>query len=371
MLVNRDSLEKVLASFIIFVSKKDGRLFTKFSDSLYVSREEGYKYLIAEEAQKYLGGKKSLYSWKESDIGSGLIQNAVNKAIRQEGNNLVYRGSQRNYLASDPVDSLERSLYDFYKNRRSPENVFNDLIKEGILYQLMAYLFFIKDKERFLPISQERFDDIFEVLGVHDFKTYRNVSWENYCKYIDIVREVQGFLMDKGYQANLLDAHSFLWIFGNQMQLEKYIWSEAIGAAASRTEQNINQTDQAYDQTENGESIFDEYEEDGFSEGREIYKLHKSKERSLALVKLVKASGLKMDPYLRCEICGFSFKEKYGYMGDGYIEAHHMYPISELSEETVTRVEDMILVCSNCHRMLHRRRPWITIGELHNFLNEQ
>ncbi len=44
-------------------------------------------------------------------------------------------------------------------------------------------------------------------------------------------------------------------------------------------------------------------------------------------------------------------------IGSDFIEGHHTVPISELKGEVKTKVKDVALVCSNCHRMLHRRRP--------------
>jgi len=56
----------------------------------------------------------------------------------------------------------------------------------------------------------------------------------------------------------------------------------------------------------------------------------------------------------RCQICGFSFEELYGELGKGYIEVHHLTPLSDREGEASTRVEDVMVVCANCHRMLHR-----------------
>ncbi|WP_276208284.1 HNH endonuclease [Gracilibacillus sp. YIM 98692] len=71
---------------------------------------------------------------------------------------------------------------------------------------------------------------------------------------------------------------------------------------------------------------------------------------------------------LICEVCEFDFMERYGEIGDGYIEGHHTKPISEMSENEQTKVEDIALVCANCHRMLHRKRPWLSITELKNLI---
>ncbi len=67
---------------------------------------------------------------------------------------------------------------------------------------------------------------------------------------------------------------------------------------------------------------------------------------------------------LACAVCKFDFAERYGAVGEGYIECHHTLPLSELEGERRTRLVDLALVCSNCHRMLHRKRPWLGMDEL-------
>jgi predicted HNH restriction endonuclease len=39
-----------------------------------------------------------------------------------------------------------------------------------------------------------------------------------------------------------------------------------------------------------------------------------------------------------------------------------------MAEYEATKVEDIALVCSNCHRMLHRKRHWLSINELKQLL---
>lgn len=66
----------------------------------------------------------------------------------------------------------------------------------------------------------------------------------------------------------------------------------------------------------------------------------------------------------KCMICGFDFEKKYGELGKGYIEVHHIKPLSEMDEEVIVNPEkDLICVCSNCHRMLHRFRNYIVSVE--------
>ena len=66
-----------------------------------------------------------------------------------------------------------------------------------------------------------------------------------------------------------------------------------------------------------------------------------------------------------CAACGINFRTKYGVLGEGFIHVHHITPISELGESyIVDPVNDLVPVCPNCHAMLHRRNPPLSIDEL-------
>jgi 5-methylcytosine-specific restriction enzyme A len=67
-----------------------------------------------------------------------------------------------------------------------------------------------------------------------------------------------------------------------------------------------------------------------------------------------------------CVVCGFNYAERYGALGDGYIEAHHLTPFADLPERP-TRLDperDFAVVCANCHRMIHKRRPPYELHEV-------
>lgn len=96
-------------------------------------------------------------------------------------------------------------------------------------------------------------------------------------------------------------------------------------------------------------------EEDVFVlEGKTLFKLHKFRERNKEIVKKKKESVLKSKGALKCEICQFDFFESYGNLGLGYIECHHTKPLFELNTERKTTLTDLSLLCSNCHRMVHK-----------------
>ncbi len=106
----------------------------------------------------------------------------------------------------------------------------------------------------------------------------------------------------------------------------------------------------------------DEEEVDA-KEGRILYRRHRQRERDPKIVKRKKAAVLKETARLACEACDVDFGERYGDRGEGFIECHHTKPLA-VSGETITRVGDLALLCSNCHRMVHLRSPMLTIGEL-------
>ena len=67
----------------------------------------------------------------------------------------------------------------------------------------------------------------------------------------------------------------------------------------------------------------------------------------------------------KCSVCGFDFEKEYGEIGRGFIEVHHIVPLSTIREEyVVDPIRDLRPLCSNCHSMVHRREPVISVEEL-------
>jgi len=61
---------------------------------------------------------------------------------------------------------------------------------------------------------------------------------------------------------------------------------------------------------------------------------------------------------LVCMGCGFNFEEQYGTLGAGFIEVHHTRPISSLGgAAAVNATNDLVVLCSNCHSVVHRNKP--------------
>ena len=63
---------------------------------------------------------------------------------------------------------------------------------------------------------------------------------------------------------------------------------------------------------------------------------------------------------ISCKCCSFNFEDFYGKeLGQGFIEIHHTKPIfkyedEDLEKTIVDAIKNIIPVCPNCHRMIHR-----------------
>lgn len=67
----------------------------------------------------------------------------------------------------------------------------------------------------------------------------------------------------------------------------------------------------------------------------------------------------------RCAVCSIDFSEKYGDLGRGFIHVHHLKPFAETAgKRVVDPVSDLIPLCPNCHAMVHRCRPPLTLEQL-------
>lgn len=109
-------------------------------------------------------------------------------------------------------------------------------------------------------------------------------------------------------------------------------------------------------------------DEEEAEEGTILTRLHKSRERNSGLVKRKKKKVLEEQGTLSCEVCDLVFELVYGERGQGFIECHHIKPLSELQKGYRTRMTDLALVCANCHRMIHRKKPWLSIEELKDLI---
>lgn len=73
-----------------------------------------------------------------------------------------------------------------------------------------------------------------------------------------------------------------------------------------------------------------------------------------------------------CAVCALNFETAYGPIGERYIHVHHTIPLSEIGEEyELDPINDLIPVCPNCHAMIHKTQPILTVDELRKELSRR
>lgn len=85
-------------------------------------------------------------------------------------------------------------------------------------------------------------------------------------------------------------------------------------------------------------------------EWRAKLRIHLRRERSRSLV----AAFKERLEHFHCYACGFDFEAAYGELGSRFIEAHHAIPVADLQNGQKTKLDDLVPLCANCHRMVHR-----------------
>lgn len=204
-----------------------GAPFQTFQDGVAAAWED-YKPRLREYALELLDSA----SWTEEMIGSGRIVDATIAAVEIQDtsknitNNLVFWQNRFGHASRDhralleaqqsklSLQPLERRIFDLFRNDSSEGHIFEELAElTGRKYPLLAYLFFLKDINRFMPIQPTGFDAAFKQLGV-PLRTVRNCSWENYCSYNATLAALQNRLrsIDSLPIVRLVDAHSFCWL---------------------------------------------------------------------------------------------------------------------------------------------------------------
>ncbi len=226
---------EAFARFQALVTTESGYPLTGFHEGL-VAVWESYKPRLRDHALGLLRAGE----WLEGDIGSGTILSRMIEAIEIQDNrlnltnNLVFwqnrfghaNRDHRVLLEAKSTPKLrreiERQLFDLYCGDIDERMIFDRLsdLTAG-KYPLLAYVFFLKDMNRFMPIQPTGFDRSFRALGI-DFTTLRQCSWENYSTYCQTLAALQPLIAASTglKKVRLVDAHSFCWVFSTLLKQE-------------------------------------------------------------------------------------------------------------------------------------------------------
>lgn len=233
--IDARAFQEAFARFQELITAKSGHPFKSFDEGL-AAVWESYKPRLREHAL----GLLRVEDWSESDIGTGVILNRTIEAIEIQDsrinltNNLVFWQNRfghenREHRALLEAAShtkrpreIERLLFGLYRGDSDESAIFDGLADlTGGKYPLMAYLFFLKDMDRFMPIQPTGYDRAFRALGI-DFSTLRQCSWENYATYNQTLAALRPLIATSTGLKNvrLIDSHSFCWIFATLLRQE-------------------------------------------------------------------------------------------------------------------------------------------------------
>ncbi|QCO54452.1 hypothetical protein EOK75_00615 [Pseudorhodobacter turbinis] len=225
----------IFERFQSLVTARSGHPFETFEDGLAASWES-YKPLLRKHALALLAPD----SWDEANIGSGSILRHVIDAIEIQKdsrtnltNNLLFWQNRYGHAnrehrillealqTPNQTREMERILFDFYRGNADDGATFDRLADMGGKYTLIAYLFFLKDMDRYMPIQPTGFDRAFRAMDI-DFSTLRQCSWDNYSTYLAILAALRPLIASEAKLASvrLVDAHSLVWILASLMKLE-------------------------------------------------------------------------------------------------------------------------------------------------------
>lgn len=212
-----------------------GEPFHRFDEGV-IAAWEGYKPRLRELALARLKAG----SWTEEDIGSGKIVDLTIDAIEIQAsvgdltNNLVswqnrYGHANRDHRAlleaktsKGGLKKIEGLLFRLFRGSEDEGAVFEELKEAtGGKYPLIAYLFFLKDMNRFMPIQPTGFDRAFEAIELN-LRTKGNCSWQNYVRFNQAIEDTRRAIEAETGMigVRLIDAHSMLWLFSNLIKME-------------------------------------------------------------------------------------------------------------------------------------------------------
>jgi hypothetical protein len=98
-------------------------------------------------------------------------------------------------------------------------------------------------------------------------------------------------------------------------------------------------------------------------EGDPRWFFHLQRERDPAIVKAKRNAARLPDGRLPCEACGFVARDQYSGIDGDLCEVHHRQPLAAAVATVATSLEDLAILCPNCHRAIHRTDPLMSVED--------
>jgi hypothetical protein len=231
--LNEEKFEKLHQKFLDIIfeesikekySEKESR-FLDFSNKYLNENEIKYKNEIIENAHTIL----EIKTWDELIKTPGLIIAKLKQVCDQKISKPLLTPPK--FGDKSRPDSVlyvieEKQIKEFEKNifelflQNTNEEVFsknydklydflvtNNLPKRS---QFLAYLSFLADYEKYIPIRSQEFDDVLRYYGI--FEKIPNFPWKKYNTYLTLIKLLKNSLSKKYPTPNTIQTHSYLWM---------------------------------------------------------------------------------------------------------------------------------------------------------------
>lgn len=95
-----------------------------------------------------------------------------------------------------------------------------------------------------------------------------------------------------------------------------------------------------------------------------LFQFHRNRETDPLVNKVKKGMVLMSSKSLKCEVCGFDSIAFYGEIGSDLMEIHYIKELKNEPGLESSPMEDFIIVCSNCHKVLDKKLGLIDADDL-------
>ncbi len=246
-----EHIERIIDRFHEIVSKLSGQEGKKvsFSEGYLASPyHEGYKEGVYVRACDVL----DINHWKRSAASYRSISASAVDAMYVPNNNFVdYRSKDdfKKKVKSDPVET-GKAIYDLFKTDNDAASL-EALVKLfGRRYDMLSYLFFLKDANNYFPCAPKNFRQSFTLLEMNT-DCFKSFTYDHYCAYNDALKELANLYSNYYDQIGTLDAHSFAWMIYKYPVINNYIFKlnhdpggeEGKKEGIATTKTRLNQTE--------------------------------------------------------------------------------------------------------------------------------
>lgn len=203
-MINKEKLNQYASAFIMYELASHGvdprKTLEGTTLRLRDNPSEGYKYDIYEKYHSLIQqGPPYVDTILNALPGGNLVSYYQKKPIEEK-------------LATKGPEELEQALTTLYETDKDDE-AFSQIVNAvGGNFDVLGFLFFLKDREKYLPIRSQIFDTRLALLDVNS-GLEGHCNWSKYREYLSWIEEIRSFLQSHvNHDFTLIDAHSFLWI---------------------------------------------------------------------------------------------------------------------------------------------------------------